>query len=364
VACLTGVDRNLSTVVASGASNPKHYSSPFAAGQGHAGLRRCKVTICGAEFHLWGVAHMTTDNALPGRSPAQGASIGDQPTGRSAGTGSGAQAGSVSGAQAGSGSGGWAGTGSGGWANTLHGGALIFGGVSTILVALRLLSAANANPETAYGILQAGGTSDVIIGTVLSLIPSIALIGASYLALGRIWAKFPDSKFPDSGKLTQAEELGIWTSICALFLVAVLTMPFRYAAAPAAVVLALILARIFRDWIEKKRKEKWGRRGVKVAAGLIAAAFLLGVIVSPPWMPAEQLTFTKASKDKPVVGYVLDQSQTGLTVLSLDPRQVLYFGPKDLTKEVACSAFQSDDLPIVYHTGLIRIFHLFTYPHC
>lgn len=91
-----------------------------------------------------------------------------------------------------------------------------------------------------------------------------------------------------------------------------------------------------------------------MAAGIIAGLLLLGVIISPPWMPAERLTFTKASKDKPVVGYVLDQSQSGLTVLTVNPTQVLYYGPKDLTKEVACSAFRSDDLPIIYHTGLIK----------
>ena len=277
---------------------------------------------------MWGVAHMTTNNTLPGRLEAQ------------------------------------EGTDSRGWADNLHVGALIFGGVSTILIALRLISVAKANPETAYGILQAGGTTNVIIGTVLSLIPSIALIGASYLAVGRIWAKFPDSKFPDSGKLTQAEELGIWTCICALFLIGVLTIPFRYWEVPAAVVLALILTRIFRDRIEGARKNRWGQRSVKVAAGLIAAVLLLGVIISPPWMPAERLTFTPSSKDKPVVVYVLDESQSGLTVLQINPTQVLYFGPKDLSKEVACSAFRSDDLPIIYHTGLIRIFHLFSYPHC
>ena len=81
-------------------------------------------------------------------------------------------------------------------------------------------------------------------------------------------------------------------------------------------------------------------------------------------MPAEQLTFTKASKDKPVVGYVLDQSQTGLTVLSISPRQIFYYGPGDLTSETACSAFPLDDLPIVYHTGLNKLFHLSSYPHC
>ena len=299
-----------------------------------------------------GVAHMTAESTSPGRSQAQDASTGDQPPDRARGTGSGGQGG----------------TGSVGWLNNLHIGALIFGGVSTILVALRLLSIAKANPETAFAILQAGGTTNVVMGTVLSLIPSIALIGASYLAIGRIWAKFSDSKFPDSSKLTDAEELGIWTSMSALFLIAILTIPFRYWEAPVAVLLALILARIFRESIERARKNKkdnrWWRVVKVTTAGLIAFAFLLGVIISPPWMPAEQLTFTTASKDKPVVGYVLDQSQSGLTVLSINPTQVLYYGPKDLTTEFACSAFRSDDLPIIYHTGLIRIFHLFSYPHC
>jgi hypothetical protein len=246
-----------------------------------------------------------------------------------------------------------------GWPNSLHAAALLVGGVSTILVALRLLSVAKANPETAYGILQAGGTANVIIGTVLSLIPSIALIAASYLALGQIWAKFTNSR-----KLTQLEELGIWASICALFLIAILTIPFRYWPAPAALGLALILAWIFRDWIEEKRQKDSGRHAVRATALVIASAFLFGVIVSPPWMPAENLTFTRASGHAPVVGYILSQSGTGLTVLAIDPRQIFYFGPQELSKETSCSAFPQDELPIVYHVGLNRILHLSTDPHC
>lgn len=283
---------------------------------------------------------MTTEDALPGRLQARDASNGDQPPDRPGGTGSAQQRG----------------TGSWGLANNLYKGALVFGGISTILIALRLLSAAKANPETAYGILQASGTANVIIGTVLSLIPSIALIGASCLVLDRIFSKF--SKSPE---LDQAAELGIWTSICALFLIALFTIPFRYWEVPAAVVVALILARIFRQRIEDARKKKTGRHVAKAVAGLIAGLFLLGVILSPPWMPAEKLTFTNA---KPVTGYVLDQSQSGLTVLAVDSRQILYYGPKDLATEAACSDIPSDDLPIVYYTPLYRIFHLFRYKHC
>ena len=139
---------------------------------------------------------------LPDRSQAGEASSGDHSTDRSVRsglgeqvrtgsgeqvrTGSGEQVKTGSGEQVKTRSGEQTGTGSGGWTNNLHVAALVFGGESTILIALRLLSVAKANPETAYGILQAGGTTNVIIGTVLSLIPSIALIGASYLAVGPV----------------------------------------------------------------------------------------------------------------------------------------------------------------------------------
>ena len=299
--------------------------------------------IRGAEFHWWGVERVTTEDTFPGSSQPDDASTVAQPTAPAAGNGSE----------------GPARKGRARWPDDLHAGALILGGVTTTLVALRLLSVAKANPETAYGILQAGGTTNVIIGTVLSLIPSIALIVASCLTLSRIWAKVSSSRV-----LTQLEELGVWGSICTLFLIAALTIPFRYWPAPAAVVIALAVAGISRNRIEKRRQEARGRVAVKVAAVVIAGAFLLGVIASPPWMPAARLTFSKASGQGPIAGYVLSQSDTGLTVLELDPRTILYFGPGELASQTACSAFPPDDLPIVYKTWLKGILDLYAYPHC
>jgi hypothetical protein len=48
--------------------------------------------------------------------------------------------------------------------------ALMIGGVSTLLIAVRLLSAADFAPETAYAILQSNGTTAVIVGTLIPLI--------------------------------------------------------------------------------------------------------------------------------------------------------------------------------------------------
>ena len=112
--------------------------------------------------------------------------------------------------------------------SNLHVDALIFGAASTILVALRLLSFARFNPETAFGILQASGTGTVLIGTVISLIPSIAITAASCLALRQI--------FTPSREDNPAIELLIWASIFVLVLIALLTTPLKYAAAAPVVV--------------------------------------------------------------------------------------------------------------------------------
>ena len=60
---------------------------------------------------------------------------------------------------------------------------LLIGGVSTLFISIRILSMANFNPQTAYGILQAGGTAAVIIGAILSIIGTIALLAAVFACL-------------------------------------------------------------------------------------------------------------------------------------------------------------------------------------
>jgi len=44
---------------------------------------------------------------------------------------------------------------------------LVVGAASTLFVAIRILSVANFDPQTGYGLLQAGGTAPVILGAIL-----------------------------------------------------------------------------------------------------------------------------------------------------------------------------------------------------
>ena len=248
---------------------------------------------------------------------------------------------------------------------------------TTVLVALRLISVAKFNPETAYGILQASGTGNVIIGTVISLIPSIAIIVALYLISMRVLFR---------PKTTPEAEFTRWTFIFMLALIALLTIPLRYViyAGPGILAfLALIVAVAIRtkkgksqkgknqkdkakrrepasetgetepasetgetDYLQERRWGKWGTAAAISSAFLVAFIVMLGVVASPPWMPAERLTLKDHQK---IVGYVLAQTQEGLTFMQAGSMNITQYEPGIVKDEVFCSDAPARDLPIIYY---------------
>jgi Putative Ig domain len=236
--------------------------------------------------------------------------------------------------------------------SNLHLGALALGAASTVLVALRLISVAKFNPETAYAILQASGTGNVIIGTVISLIPSIAIIVALYVISARVLSQSPQTD-------PQAE-LARWTLIFMLALIALLTIPFRYViyAGPVILVFLGFIVTIVILKIRVKRKglasgswlkRDWGKIGTAAAifsAFLIALLVMLGVVFSPPWMPAERLTLNNNQK---IIGYVLAQDQEGLTFMQAKSRKITQYNPGVVIGQVFCSNAPARDLPIIFY---------------
>ena len=257
---------------------------------------------------------------------------------------------------------------------------------TTVLVALRLISVAKFNPETAYGILQASGTGNVIIGTVISLIPSIAIIVALYLISMRVLFR---------PKTTPEAEFTRWTFIFMLALIALLTIPLRYViyAGPGILAfLALIVAVAIRtkkgksqkgknqkdkakrrepasetgetesasetgetepasetgetDYLQERRWGKWGTAAAISSAFLVAFIVMLGVVASPPWMPAERLTLKDHQK---IVGYVLAQTQEGLTFMQAGSMNITQYEPGIVKDQVFCSDAPARDLPIIYY---------------
>lgn len=224
-----------------------------------------------------------------------------------------------------------------------------------MLVALRLLSVARFNPETAYGILQASGTGDVIIGTVISLIPSIAIIAGSALSLGLIFSR--------SRKPSATAEFAVWISIFVLILIAVLTIPFRYVYVAIPVIPLVVLTAVppLRRKIERSRNGRARKTAAIISALLIAILLMFGVVLSPPWMPAERLIL---SNHHAVTGYILAENSNGLTILGLEPRQIMYYSPDALIGQSICSSSPANDLPIIYYTGISKFIGLFPYKHC
>jgi hypothetical protein len=241
-----------------------------------------------------------------------------------------------------------------------HLGALSIAAASTVLIALRLLSAADFNPATAYGIIQASGTANVIIGTVISLIPSIAIIAASGLILYVVFSPH---------KLSLAAELAAWTSMSILFLITLLTIPLRYFYAIGGCVLFILILLLFRKRIktsiENHRDTQVVRNAARVFGFIIAVTLIFGVVLSPPWMPAEYLVLNNGQS---ITGYILSETQNGMTVLQINPREVLYYDdPRLLKSESICSNGPKWDYPIIYYLHLrlhLSVLNPYHYDSC
>ena len=236
------------------------------------------------------------------------------------------------------------------WLRDLRIGTLSIGAASTVLVALRLLSVAQFNPETAYGILQANGTTSVVIGTVISLIPSIAIIAALCLISWLIYSEHDE--------LSEGLVFALWTTMGVLVLIALITTPVRYILFLAGCTLLVLIVWAIKTWIKEIQKKTAGQIGSRVLALFVAAILVFGVVISPPWMPPEHLSFSHAP---PVTGYILTQSSDGVTVLQISPRKLMYYGPGALTGQTPCSNVPAFDFPAVYYT---RWFHPGHYVNC
>ena len=275
--------------------------------------------------------------------------------------------------------------------SNLHLGALVFGAGSTVLVALRLISVARFNPETAYGILQASGTGNVIIGTVISLIPSIAIIVALSLILVRVLSRSP--------KTDPRAEFARWMLVFLLALIGLLTIPFKYVVyvGPGILVFLGFIVAILIIKIRAKRKgpasktgetdssktgetdssktgetdswlqRDWGWTGTAFAifsALLIALTVMFGVVFSPPWMPAERLTL---NNNQTVRGYVLAQTSDGLTFMQANSRKITHYNPGVVIDQAFCTNAPATDLPIIYYIKFITrldLGKLGKYDHC
>lgn len=197
-----------------------------------------------------------------------------------------------------------------GWPN--HVGLVVTAGVFALIV-LRVLAVARFNADTAKAIVQHAGGGDLLVEIAYSAFPGLVAMSAGGV-LG--WIVSDIRRRPVS-----ALE---WTLLVIILLVATVTVSVGLLV--GLTVVAVVLAALAR--YDRQRglsapggqpgDERDDQRGRYLLAALGVGSALL-TLSGPPWLAAE--TITRAGQP-PTLGYVLDQSEAGLVVLTYDDGRV------------------------------------------
>ncbi len=231
--------------------------------------------------------------------------------------------------------------------------AVLIGILSVAVVAMRLLGVARGDPETAYAILQVGGTGNVLIATLVSALGLLAIPATAILGF-YAWDTRRTEQSP-----TRFYQL----------LVAACTMAFiaLYMAPTASLILSvLILAPIIiivifaaaRHW----RSPRWK---TLLALSVVAYIFLIVCYqaVSPtPWLPEQNITVIGRS---PLTGYVLSQANDRTSILTSRGEEVLSVPSNRIQSIVQCTPHLYAWQQATFFAIIERSFHkLANYPPC
>lgn len=188
-----------------------------------------------------------------------------------------------------------------------------------MLVSLRLLAVAAFDPSSALAVLQSLGTSDVAVGTVLTVLPVLPHIALVALTFG-----IPAKQRPWREAL-RLWLLGAFPAVAMLFspVPEVLTGFFLglWAVTP-------VVSIALRDPAGASRPEtpegalKWLMRGAfRIATVYVVAQFAAGVIVDRQmWLPVESVAVGGTTH----VGYVLSADDRTTVLLRDSDRAVLH----------------------------------------
>ena len=191
----------------------------------------------------------------------------------------------------------------------------------------RLLLISGYNYETSVTLLATQGTATVIFGSLLGV--TYVIPTACFLALAFVGLR---EQFE-----TGTVETGVVVAYYVLGTLAVVTSPLVIAGA-IAVAMAIITVEVVRA----AREGHQGRavptpndlladsmRYTRYAAGrniLVLWAMVVGVqvlVTAPPWMPAERVEVDGETETRPIVGYILEDTDEEIVVLRDSPREVV-----------------------------------------
>lgn len=213
------------------------------------------------------------------------------------------------------------------WPNHLG---LLVGAAASTLICLKLLAVANWNSTTAFGILAASGTANVLTGTLLAVLPMLYVVLA-VAAAPRIVQRLK--------RRTQVERSAAlllvgWPASLLLFLVPSAQFLVIVAVAALAIVVSLIRRVRARRPAKERRKSVATEnneisRFEALSVSLAGFVYLFFGSLSIPWVPAQMVV----TSDGEHVAYVLKNEGDTANVLLAEDRTLIHVQADAVTGE-------------------------------
>jgi hypothetical protein len=187
---------------------------------------------------------------------------------------------------------------------------LVASGILSLILAAKILAVSRFDRETALGVVQVAGTTNVLLASIISTIPLVApvLLIDAYGRWGRRYKS-----------LTSVERASLLGALTAPILFTLSVVPIAVIGAVAGffallVVVLLAIARIHKVWSQRKGGKPPASsapeayeppsRIERTAAALSAYAGIAYFALTSTWMPTEAVTI---GDKEPVTAYVVGQ---------------------------------------------------------
>lgn len=212
------------------------------------------------------------------------------------------------------------------WHNHLG---LLIGAAASTLICLKLLAVANWNSTTAFGILSASGTANVLTGTLLAVLPMLyGLLIA--VAAPRIVERLKRRNPAERGAVGL---LGIWPVILLFVLIPSAQLLGILAAVVVVAVIFLVRrVRARRPATEQRKPVATGNSAISrfeaLSLGLAGYVFLFFGTLAIPWVPAQMVV----TSDGEQVAYVLKKEGDTTVVLLAEDRILIHLQADAVTE--------------------------------
>lgn len=200
----------------------------------------------------------------------------------------------------------------------------------TALLALKLLIISGFNVVTAAGVLQVAGTGSVVVGTVVTLGPTLVLI-----ALGEVWLRTTNQR----RAMSSVERSSVQMAAAPVVGVLILAVPMLSAAVYISVLFLVPRALGVVSRLVHLRRERRGQPHVRVepmsstertAVRWAFPMFVLATVMTATWLPTESLGVGQHPAE---TGYVIGTRGAETVVLKEKPVRLESVPTAELKRE-------------------------------